>query len=380
MAGAWRLQRRFAPAKASQHEDVLELLLSWSRNRSWSPTERGGCERYRLLETLRAYALEQVVGAHDEQSLRHRHATFFLAFQDALCRQRSASKHWLQATAGTRWADFGPRELDQLEVEQDNLRAALRWSVDSGRADYAVNLAEGLYQIADVRGSWSEGHAWLEALLLAPAVATTPAFYERILPLVGTLANRRGDFVTAAASYQEQLDVYTTRGDLLGMATALCALATVHYDRGDCATARAYLERCKAIAIGLEDKELARNWRTRAGQIALVEGRLDDARKLIEQAVAFIGPEYPVWGYSQKDLAWVALEQGAYPEARSLLERSLQTGEERGETLLVALALEGFAMLSRRWDIMNARCVWKALPRPCTTRWAGRLRRSGSAS
>jgi hypothetical protein len=74
-------------------------------------------------------------------------------------------------------------------------------------------------------------------------------------------------------------------GDQLAVATALCAFATVHFDQGDYAQARACLEERLARSAGV--KALTKNnwWYISAG-VALHEGRLDDAWALFHEAMA----------------------------------------------------------------------------------------------
>ena len=78
------------------------------------------------------------------------------------------------------------------------------------------------------------------------------------------------------------------------------------------------------------------------------EGRLDDARMPLEEAIASAtgGSDGHLAAWCKKDLGWVALEQGAYPEARSLLKNALQVGEEFGDRNLLAYSLEGLSSLA----------------------------------
>jgi DNA-binding CsgD family transcriptional regulator len=330
-----------------EQQDVLGLLIQLVRKSLVvAEVDRVGSTRYRLLETLRQYAHERVRATTEERWLRKNHASYFVAFQDALCPQGSPSKRWLRGTGSIRWANLEPRTLDQLELEQDNLRAALRWSVESGQGEDAARLAEALFQVDETRGSSTEGCAWLQALLRAPTVTDTPGFHQRVLPLLAARATRSGDVATAVACLREQLAACRSAGDPLGIGNALCALATVHFDQGDYTTASTYLEQCKEVASRLDDKQLDRNWRTTGAQIALCQGRLDAARRLIDGAIACIDVGHPGWGYNQKDLARVVLEQGAYPEARILLANSLQVAEQFGDKLLLACTLEGVAGLA----------------------------------
>ena len=87
-----------------------------------------------------------------------RHAAYYLAFAQG---------------AGRWWS--GPRESARawearFEQELDNLRAALRWHVDHGRAEQALHLAGALEPFLSGHVHLSEGRAWVAALLARPDV------------------------------------------------------------------------------------------------------------------------------------------------------------------------------------------------------------------
>jgi predicted ATPase len=69
-----------------------------------------------MLETIRAYAWEQLVIAGDEDALRRRHAGYYLAM--------------VEATGALLFAGAGKRF--KSAAEEDNVRAALRWLVQHG--------------------------------------------------------------------------------------------------------------------------------------------------------------------------------------------------------------------------------------------------------
>ena len=78
----------------------------------------------------------------------------------------------------------------------------------------------------------------------------------------------------------------------------------------------------------------------------MYEGRFDDARGLFEEAMALGGPAGHLGAWCKKDLGLVALEQGTFAEADSLLKDALQVGEEFGDRNLLAYSLEGLSSLA----------------------------------
>lgn len=87
----------------------------------------------------------------EEVRLRAAHAEYFTRLPE-------------EADPGLRTA-WNERWLALLEREHENLRAALRWSVQSGSA-LGLRLAGALYQFWYVRGYYTEGRGWLDAVLI----------------------------------------------------------------------------------------------------------------------------------------------------------------------------------------------------------------------
>ena len=132
--------------------------------------------RYRLPETIRQYSSDKLAQAGEGATLRGRHRDWCLA---------------LAERTGQEVLD--PQRLMSLEREYDNLRSALRWSVDSGEAEAGLRLATSLCDFWQVRGYSSEGCAWLAELLALPAAATATTARARALEWAGRLAYLQGD-------------------------------------------------------------------------------------------------------------------------------------------------------------------------------------------
>src|SRR5439155_4792439 len=111
--------------------------------------EQGSTVRYRLLEPIRHYAQGQLTAHAEVVATQHRHATHYLALaerheQDLRDRQQAA------------WSS-------RLELDHDNVRAALRRALESREVTIALRLAVAVWLFWRKRGYVSEGHRWLEA-------------------------------------------------------------------------------------------------------------------------------------------------------------------------------------------------------------------------
>ncbi|MCT9929540.1 AfsR/SARP family transcriptional regulator [Planotetraspora sp. A-T 1434] len=111
-------------------------------------------ERYRMLETIRAYAAERLAESGDERGVRLAHARFFAELAE------EAEPH-LRRREQVEW-------LRRLSAEHDNLSAALRWATDQGEADLALRLVGGLGWYWWLVGHRLEGaHRAAEAIRVA---------------------------------------------------------------------------------------------------------------------------------------------------------------------------------------------------------------------
>ncbi|MER6826438.1 BTAD domain-containing putative transcriptional regulator [Streptosporangium sp. NPDC000563] len=136
-------------------EEVVDLLSSLAEK---SLVERVG-ERYRMLETIRAYCAERLAETGETEARREAHASYYAD---------------LAATADSHLRGAGQLEwLRRLDEERDDLHAALRWAVDAGRVEQGLRLVAGLAMYWWLRGRRSEG-AGLAADLLV-AIGPSPA-------------------------------------------------------------------------------------------------------------------------------------------------------------------------------------------------------------
>ena len=130
--------------------DHLATLVDQSLLQPTSSAE--GEPRFTMLETLRAYALEQLDAAGETALVRQRHATYYV--------------HLAEHAAPHLWGPDQAAWMERLEAEHDNLRAVLAWSrTPVGEAALGLRLAAALHEFWYWGGYISEGRAWLEGVL-----------------------------------------------------------------------------------------------------------------------------------------------------------------------------------------------------------------------
>jgi predicted ATPase/class 3 adenylate cyclase/DNA-binding CsgD family transcriptional regulator len=148
--------------------------------------ERGGRTRYRLLETVRQYALEKLGASGEADAVRARHRDHYTALAALL-----------DAPAGS---DYEQR-LDHADIEIDNLRAAFAWSRENSNVELALALASSLQPLWQARGRLLEGLAWFEA-----ALADLDAHHPGVTPRVRARALADGAMLGAWAGATDSLD------------------------------------------------------------------------------------------------------------------------------------------------------------------------------
>ena len=138
-----------------------------------------GRTRYKLLETVRQYALEKLGESGEADDVRSRHRDHFASMVAVL-----------NSPAGSDYREH----LQRAEDEIDNLRAAFGWSLERSDAEAALRLASSLFSLWQDGGRNGEGLAWLEAAL--GQAATTPpvdpavearALMDRVILVAWTL-------------------------------------------------------------------------------------------------------------------------------------------------------------------------------------------------
>jgi predicted ATPase/DNA-binding CsgD family transcriptional regulator len=147
-------------ASGSGGDSVVRLLPALV-DKSLVSTAGGDTPRYRLLESLRAYAAERLTGRGADADLRQRHAAHYLALAE-LAAER------LRGPEQRAW-------LDRLTIEQPNLRAALAHSVAGGDIETALRWISALELFWDGTGQRREAHEWIRRTLACGEPPGSPA-------------------------------------------------------------------------------------------------------------------------------------------------------------------------------------------------------------
>jgi predicted ATPase/class 3 adenylate cyclase len=288
-------------------------------------------DRFLMLETIRAYALERLEERQECEEIRKRHAEHFAAFAEA------AEMTVLRGEEQAQW-------IARVEADHDNLRAALTWTHDAGETALELRLAGALRGFWYVRSYLGEGRRWYAQALAAEGEQPT-ALRAKALRGAMSLAHRQGRFDDAQRYADEALVLYRTIEDVEGVQTALNNLAALAVAANDSARAR---------ALFLESKELARRRGDRWGEgltgsnlgyLALTLDDLDEAERALSESLAILhelGAREET-AIPLQNLGFVALRRGDLTRARERFESSRELSEKVGWQEGVNYSLEGLA-------------------------------------
>lgn len=310
--------------------DLLTALVDKSLVR-FEPGAVGG-PRYRMLDTIREFAAEQLTASDEEAAAGQRHAAYYLAMAEAV--------QPVLILAAIR------DQLDHLDGEHDNFSAALHWLARRDAWLDCLRLAAGLVPFWEFRGHLTEGRMWLErALDPARTVNAPPALWARATYGLGVLVLYQGDIDLAERYLMEARAAWLRLGDRSGAGWALVFLGGVGEFRGDDATAWSRYEEARALfeklgdplgtavsISNLADTAYRRGEYTQAVALArdvLAVGRAARLPVLMANALATVGA------------AAAALGDG--PSTRAALRENLSVARGLSYHFSVADALAGVA-------------------------------------
>jgi DNA-binding CsgD family transcriptional regulator/tetratricopeptide (TPR) repeat protein len=306
---------------------VIDLLAELVDKSLVAMEERNGKARYRMLETIKGYAWMKAEEAGEGDALRDRHCDWCGRLVEQTIPEL-----------------FGPDQkarLAQVEMEHDNIRAALHWSRQSENTQSALRIACLLPQFWEMRGYFTEGRAWLDSVLALEWTQAETAERARVLLGAGRLAVAQGDYANAQRYYEESLALHHEVGNKRGAAAALQSLAGIARSKGENAKARLLVEESMAIREELGDWRGIALSRNELGIMAYEEGEYERARSLHEESARLfrgLGDNRGV-AYSLNRLGLAEVGRDDYASAHILHAEGLALFEELGDKWGVAWTL-----------------------------------------
>jgi tetratricopeptide (TPR) repeat protein len=282
--------------------------------------------RFRMLETIRAYGLDQLAACGESERVRAAHAAYYLQLAE------DAEPHVTGAEQSA-W-------LMRLEQEHDNLRAALEWVAARGEVERGLRCCGALWRFWLTHGHLREGRQRLACFLAAADERVAPAVRAKALGGAGALAAEQGDYQQARVLSEQSLALHRARQDRLGIALALNVLANIAAYQGDYGRATALHEESLALFRQLGDQRRVAVALNNLGLIARDQGDLARAKSLYEESLALkrsLGDRHGI-ALTLNNLADAALSRQEYARGAALCVESLALFEDLGDRKGIGLA------------------------------------------
>jgi predicted ATPase len=304
--------------------DILEGISSLVNNSLIKQEELAdGQPRFRMLETIREYALEQLSQSGKMPELQQRHADQYIGII------LNEARYGVMGPESTAW-------LNRLELEHDNIQSALEWcSQSSAGRELALSVLATLTWFWYRRGFFSEGREWTDRLLAAsdnePAAIRAAA-----LQMSSRMAMWRGDLKNAVARATQGLTFWQRLEDEQKIPMSLMETAVTLINVGSDQEAHTLLKEAETLFRENNISYFQAITLVHLGNASLGLGKPDEAREWLDRAHPVFREIGEPWGLSfvLNNLGEVARVQGNYEQAYGYYRESealLRTTGDKGD-------------------------------------------------
>jgi non-specific serine/threonine protein kinase len=296
-----------------------------------------GEPRFAMLETVREFALSQLVAHGEFETARSAHAAWCLDLAEQ-------TEPHLNSGERMPW-------LRRLDAEHDNMRVALSWGRGSPQRDViAARLAAAMRLFWFYRGHWSEGRTWFEtflALLRGHSRATAVA-RARLHFGVGHLAWVQAEYGVAREHLTQSVSLWSNLDSPRDLIYAKGFLAAVAMNQDDAVTARPYVVDCLEYFRTSPDQWGYGFSLVNAGNLAMVERDEKEATRLYQEAITTLAAVGDDWLLSlpMRYLARMAYSRGDLETAAALQRESLSHLKEPEERWYLSRSFEDIAVIA----------------------------------
>lgn len=290
--------------------------------------------RYEIHELVRQFALEQLHSAPAERAAASaRHARFYLALAES-----AAPKY--QSAEQSEW-------LSEIELDHDNIRAALGWAAAQGEFALGLQLAAALWPFWQRHCHFHEGRHWLEVFLTNSMVQTVaPEVRATALIGAGWLAHDQDDFEHAEAFFNAGLELDRRLGHSARMSAVLAHRGVMARGQGQYAQAKRLIEESIVLARGMEDRGALAYALFRLGLVTREQGNYARATTAYTECLSSyraLGDRNGV-AFALLGLGDIARDQGEAQACTTFSTQSLAISRELGQHWGVGFSLNNLAL------------------------------------
>ncbi|HEY6073455.1 MAG TPA: tetratricopeptide repeat protein [Anaerolineales bacterium] len=295
--------------------------------------------RYRLLDTIRQYALEKLMGTGETQSVRDWHVEYFLQLAE-----KSEQNYYYFGSRSALW--FG-----RLDRDLDNFRAAMEWSTNNGNAVAALRIAGSLVYFWFAHGlRASEWNDRIQQALSRPEGRERTLARAKALNGIGFMYWADIISFDRRPELEEALSIAQEFGDRWNTATALRNLGLLANIQGNYSEASSFLEQSLEIwrTIGPEGSVARANTTIFLGDVAFNQNDAESARMLYEDAAAVLreAGDMTYLAYTVRRLGQLAWRDGEFKKALAFCKESLKLNLAAGDPRGTVACLAGFAAIA----------------------------------
>lgn len=330
-----------ASLSASTLDDLAQL-----RSHSLLIAEESSNElRFRMLETIREFALEKLRSTGDETTVMAAHLNWCLSLAV------EAEPNLTGAEQKT-W-------LEKLDTEYFNLQAAICFAVDvtpnssdsaveNSTYDTGLQLCGKLCRFWEMRGHITEGRKLLRRALELPMASTDSPNAAKALNGAGMMALRQGDYSDARTMFERALAMNRKIGNLPSEALNLNNLGVVAKAQSDYSSAKLYFELALTISRQMANRGTEALNLGNLGILAYEQGNFPEARRLHEQALTTyrdLGDRYGE-AMTLHNLGNLSCAQADFEQARALYLEALVIDCELGSSYGMVHRFQSMASLA----------------------------------
>lgn len=330
--GGWDLEA--IEAVAAPDLDVINILGQLVDQSLVVTFEAEGEMRYRLLESVREYTLERLIQSDGAEAARAQHAQWYLA----LAEQAHPA---LRSNGQVEW-------LHRLDLNLDNLRAALNWFIEQNQLVEAARMSFALWLFWYWRGYGREGRSYVDAV---NKVTTHLPPAPRTAGLIAGMAMAYNNADDEATLYYANLLMEASRQvgrNAQAESFAQAGFGLVALNRGDLTMTIHHLQQALSLYLEADEKGLASQTHTWLGTALLLQGKKKEAAVGFEQGLQIARQLGYLPGIYNAlfNLAQLALALQNFSLAQEQFRESLVISEQMGDWANVAYCLDGLATIA----------------------------------
>jgi predicted ATPase len=326
----WTIQAA-AQVAGLEEDRALELSEALARHSLIYLDSTGPGPRSRMLETIRAFVAEHLAARHDAAQIQGRHAEYYRGLAEQADRP-------LRGSGQNEW-------LERLQAEAGNLAAAVAWSLAHDPTPLP-HLFRVLWPFWSQRDHLAESHAWIGQLLSA-ARSRDPQAQAELQWTAAVTASQVGDRAMAQAASQRLRSLLAQIDDPFLRALSRLALGwTLIADDPEAAIREASAS--LAELRGQDEPYWTASAVLSVGSFKAATGRDDDAVRDLSEARELADRFSNHWlgTWSRVQLGTLDVLRGRLEEARKLLDQALDLSLAARSTPFVTLCLAAQARLA----------------------------------